>query len=359
MKHRDPRGFLLLISSILCLFLVAEVGIRTLDAWNGNGFFSDHRNLVKQRKQRTIAFPFRTFGFDLYKEIDGKRYILSSHGDPYLLEKQPDTIRIVALGGSTTQNIIGGPDYPRSLQKMLKERHPDKNIEVINLGMSAYATPHSLILLELDVLSWSPDFVILSHNANDLLATYFKDFTFDYSNKYAHPFYYANYGAQFSLPNQILQWSHFYWFLRGKIINTWTYHTDFRRESYGPEPPQVSQEVFRRNLETFAAIAQSNGIHVLFGTQPLEPSKEYWERHMGFKHFSRFYDAVIYPLHEEFVSHHRRFNEIIREVAREMKATLVDNTFSDQKYFVDFVHNTPEGIEKLAENYFYVLETKL
>ena len=55
---------------------------------------------------------------------------------------------------------------------------------VISVASSAYATPHSLTLLSLDVLSWDTDLVILSHNINDLQAAYMPGFKPDYSHKY-------------------------------------------------------------------------------------------------------------------------------------------------------------------------------
>ena len=83
----------------------------------------------------------------------------------------------------------GGRHYPLVVQSELRERLGRDNIEVISVANSAYATPHSLILLELDVLSWDPDLILISHATNDLTATYFPDFAYDYSHKYSDPYY--------------------------------------------------------------------------------------------------------------------------------------------------------------------------
>jgi len=94
---------------------------------------------------------------------------------------------------------------------------------------------------------------------------------------------------------------------------------------------------------------------VVLGTQPLETSEEYWNRHMRYKKYN---GIVTYPLHSEFISHHQRFNEIIREVAREQKAYIVDNEkiFAGKSvFFIDFVHYSKKGLEQLARNYYNVI----
>ena len=227
------------------------------------------------------------------------------------------------------------------------------------MGNSGYATPHFLILLELDVLSWNPDLVIVSENINDLLASYFPGFAFDYSNKYRNPAFLRS----SSLQEQLFGWSRFYWLVKSRLealsYKLAELNEDiYIRKSYGNEPPAESQEVFRRNLKTFASIASSAGIPVLFGTQPLELSEEYWSRHMRYKKYN---DVVVYPLHEEFVLHHKKFNDIIKQAGREAGVPVVDNGAifaGNRAFFVDFVHYTKEGVEKLAENYYDMIVSR-
>jgi hypothetical protein len=65
-------------------------------------------------------------------------------------------------------------------------------------------------------------------------------------------------------------------------------------------------------------------------------------------------DIVVYPLQDEFVSHHRYYNTIIEEVAAETKSFYLDNDAilrGETDYFVDPVHYTRKGVEQLADNY--------
>lgn len=349
----EKKNVLAFFLSLIFIFLLTEVGARIFDRLHGQDFLDN-----KVRASRTII-PFRMFGPDFYAEKDGIKYISSRHQELYPLKKSENTFRIVAFGGSTTQNFIDGVHYPLVLERLLNARYPQRTIEVINVGNSAYATPHSLILLELDVLSWDPDLVILSHNFNDLLVSYFPDFAYDYSNKYKTPTFLPEKGNISAL----VEWSRLYWILKSRLEALSYKIADFNedvylRRSYGKDPPEKGQLVFRRNLKTFFAIALSRRIPVIFGTQPLEPSEEYWSRHMRYKKYN---DIVVYPLHEEFILHHRTFNKIIKEVARETGSLVVDNDAifaGERAFFTDLIHYTKEGVEKLAENYYDIIVSR-
>jgi hypothetical protein len=347
-----------LLISVLFLFifvLVLETTIRAYDMLHGRGFFSVNRNLLS--KSINPIRPFRTFGSELYKNENGVKYISSCHGELFTIKKPNGTFRIVVFGGSTTENDYSfeeaGIHYPLILQSELRESLGTKAIEVINVGNGAYATPHSLILFELDVLEWEPDMIIVSHNINDLLAAYWPKFTFDYSNKYGHEYYsIPEYKSIFTFSNALFQHSQLYWVIRGRIGKlTSNESRELRRKSYGIEPPQLASKIFIRNLRTFVAVAKENGIRVLLGNQPLQPSEEYFIAHMGYKPYN---SIVTYPLHNEFVNHHRTFNKAIKQVAEETRVLFIDNESKlggNKEYFIDFIHYTPKGVSILANNY--------
>ncbi len=347
-------NFLLSALSLIVVFLVVETAIRTNDMVRGDGFFSGKRNLLSKGIKSVL--PFRTFGFDLYKKKNGALYITSCHGEIFPVKKQNGTFRIVVFGGSTTENASAFKKekihYPGLLQSELRESLDTKKIEVINVANDAYATPHSLILFELDVLSWKPDMIVVSHNFNDLLAAYWPNFTYDYSNKYSNEFYLPDYESTYTFSNILFQHSQLYWKIQRrikKIIGKGG--SEIQRRSYGKDPPQILVEVFTRNLRSFIAIARERGIEVLLGNQPLQESEEYFARHMGYKPYN---SIITYPLHDEFVHHHKILNEAMKQLAEETHALFVDNKSElgdNKEYFIDFVHYTPKGVHKLANNY--------
>lgn len=330
------NGWLVLLS-LLAFLAAAEGGLRLYDFVRGRS--PTYTVQVK---------PYRIFGLDLYETGDGRMQIRSRHGETFPLEKPPETVRVVAFGGSTTVNksvfTRSGAHYPLRVQQILAAHLPERNVEVINVGNEGYATSHSITMLALDVLSWDPDIVILSHNFNDLTASYFPGFRPDYSHKFAHDYYVPG------LDELLLKRSRLYRLADARLRRLASF--PIRRRSYGPTPPAPGQAVFERNLRSFVTLAQANRITVILGTQPLEATSE-----QAFDQALRNkpYNAVVtYPEHEEFVLHHQAFNQIIRDVAQSTGSTLVDNELifgGNSILFSDFLHYSEAGVERLARNY--------
>jgi len=354
MKGQKFRSIFLSLLSLILVLLFLEAAVRTYDLLQGKGFFTADRNLLAEPMKKIV--PFRTFGFDPYVIVGDNTLISDRWGRQFPLKKAAGTYRIVCFGGSTTEDLVEGHHYPELLQEELRQRAQTEKIEVINVGNSAYATPHSIILLAIDVISWQPDLVILSHNINDLLVLYWPGFRPDYWNKYRNEFYtLPDLSARYTWSNVVFQHSRLYWFLHARLDSIRQKRAlenpVIRRRSYNEKKFQQAAGVFERNLKTFITIAQANDIGVILGTQPLEPTEEYFNRHIAYKPYN---DIVLYPPHNQFLKHHADYNRIIREVAHEMKVDLVDNESifgGNRIYFIDYVHYTKAGIQKLADNY--------
>lgn len=340
--------------AVFVLFLgVLELGLRLVDVVRGRGFDWDERNLLVN--QRPLV-PFRGFGFDPYVETAAGRVISSRWQEHYPLEKPPGTFRIVAFGGSTTENRVEEMHYPLRLQQLLRERLGRDDIEVINVGNQAYATPHALNLLLLHVVHWEPDLVILSQNVNDLTAAYFPGFRPDYSNKYSNEFFLPDHENRYTVPSVLLQHSQLYWFLVGRLTK---FEVGLRpgepivRERYGMEPPGEARAIFEHNVRSFVRYAQAHGIPVVIGSQPFTPGLPFFDIHWGFKPDS-YKAAVRFPEHEEFVAHHAAYNRSLERMAAALDVVFVDNDAAlggREEYFTDSVHYTRAGIERLAESY--------
>ena len=90
---------------------------------------------------------------------------------------------------------------------------------------------------------------------------------------------------------------------------------------------------------------------MLLATQPLHSGKEYFNRHIRHKPFN---NVVVYPLHQEFVAHHKAFNAVIESVSNESNIWFLDNSpnMDDRdELFIDFVHFTLAGVQTLAVSY--------
>ncbi len=355
MNRARTKKLVLALCSVAATLLAGEALIRASDHRRGIGFFSSAGNPLAEAAPSVL--PFRTFGFDPYRTVGGRTFISDTWKRRFPLRKAEGTYRVVCFGGSTTAHRMNGRDYPGILQRLLREGANRKTIEVINAGNSGYTTAHSLILLGLDVLSWQPDLVVLSHNINDLTALYFPGFRPDYWNKYRSGYFSVpDFSERYTWNNVLFQHARLYWFLaaalrphgfrdlaaRGRAI---------RRAPYPEELVARGEEIFRRNIETFVAIAKDRDIKVILGTQPHEPSEEFFVRHMGYKPYN---DVALYPPHGQHLDIHERYNEAIRDVAEERGVGLVDNArdfAGETRYFIDHVHNSDEGLLKLAELY--------
>jgi hypothetical protein len=348
------QKLLLMIISVFGTLLVLEIGLRSFDAARGYGFLTARRSELATPLRPTR--PFRGYGYDYYQVRDGTTFISSRHGELYPFEKPDGTVRIVVFGGSTTVNARAfgeaGVHYPLLLERRLRSRS-DKPVEVINVANSGYATPQALTVLSLDVLSWAPDVVILSHNVNDRHAQYWDDFQLDYSHVYSHPFFSVpDYRSRYTLANILFQHSQLYWLLKDRIrgLTSPTY-PPLERRSYGMVPTAAAVEVFERNLKSFADVALANGIEVLFASQALEPSEEFFCLQLCEQPFN---DVVAYPLHDEILAHHAYYNGVIERVAAEKGLWFLDNEAflgGRREYFVDHVHYSVRGVEALADNY--------
>lgn len=91
----------------------------------------------------------------------------------FAVDKRPETYRIFCVGGSTT---AGFPyemtvPFPKQLELMLREDQPQKNFEVINLGLSAI---NSFTVVDWipEILAQSPDLILMYMGHNEFYGAY-------------------------------------------------------------------------------------------------------------------------------------------------------------------------------------------
>lgn len=92
-------------------------------------------------------------------------------GEP-LVDRDSTTLRIVAIGGSTTfDSQVSGNDrtWPARLQYWLRASAPDLGVEVVNAGTPGYRVIDNSIRLLTELPKYCPDLIILYHAHNDLI----------------------------------------------------------------------------------------------------------------------------------------------------------------------------------------------
>jgi len=86
----------------------------------------------------------------------------------YGLEKPENSIRIAAVGDSTTygEGVNLEDTYIKQLEKILNN-HCNKKVEILNFGASGASTINELELIERKVLLYKPDIIMLQMDSND------------------------------------------------------------------------------------------------------------------------------------------------------------------------------------------------
>ena len=252
-------------------------------------------------------------------------------------------IRVNCLGASTTGNYIRynnqNYSYPMELEKTLKGAFPGLNIEVNNCGQGGYTSAEILIKFLLDTIDTKPDIVVIYHAYNDLEPSLTADFQSDYSHAKRNlgEIYYL-YRLVSKIPDIPLEswnfllnyclFSQNIGFNLLKVVSRGT--ADIKNDFKG-------LGTYRRNIEHIINICKANGVHVIASTfcQYLYPEVK------NDKVYLRYFEGG------------KLENQVMRELAKMHNLPLVDNEYlipQEDKYFVDTVHFTPEGMQLLARN---------
>lgn len=312
------QALLLVGFSLLLGLLGLELAARSYSYWLGKGFWS---------RPHSFESPFFVTydGPVPYFEGEGAFF---RHGVRVPIRKPADELRVVCLGGSTTVNERALPEenYTRLAETGLRRSFTQKRVVVLEAGGDAFATAHSVVNFSLRLLALEPDVATLLHNINDLTAQNFGErLQPDYANKYLDDAFLAfehrgGFGGivfRTSRAAQMLRW-------RFTILKK-----VFEKNSYGERVanPEDGRAAFRRNLVTFVAVARAHGVAPVLITQ----SHAAGEAAIG----------------GEFLV----YNDLVRAVARETGAALVDAgpLLSGQtRFFVDDVHMNGQGLAELA-----------
>jgi len=257
--------------------------------------------------------------------------------------KPEGLIRINCLGASTTGNDINyrnkNYSYPMELEKILMSAFPDLKIEVNNCGQGGYTSAEILIKFLLDTIDTRPDVVVIYHAYNDLGPSLTPGFQSDYSHakKNLGETYYL-YRLVSNIPdipleswNFLLNYCLFSQNIRFNLMDVISRGAaDIKNDFKG-------LSTYKRNIEHIINICKANKIRVVLSTfsQYLYPEIQNNEIYL------KYYEGT------------KLENNVMRELAAAHNVPLVDNELlipQEDRYFVDTVHFTPEGMHIVAEN---------
>lgn len=157
--------FGLLLCTVAILFLIAEIFVRAR-LYFKYGTFTGFQAITEYNKDIGLQTPkpgLKIAGIEI-----------NSHGfrSPELSNKNPGTLRLGFLGGSTTfsaEVTANNLTWPAVVTSKLAEMYPDNNFEYINAGVSGYTTSDSSANLKTRLAIHDNDILFIYHGINDII----------------------------------------------------------------------------------------------------------------------------------------------------------------------------------------------
>lgn len=302
--------------------------------------FSYKRNEVIDKNQ-VLTYPIHSNEYNSFKE-PLKLNNFGHFGNDFSLKKDDKKIRVACLGASTTANNLADKDrdysYPIMLEEKLNQQNDCKAYEVYNCGIGGWQTPDIMINFFLNILPLRPDYIVIYHAYNDLRSYLTDDFELDYSHST------KNLGEElykikraYYFP-KITFW-HSYEGLKDKCLGTGNVRNDVLKIIQKSQPNINNQfkdlVVEKELIKNIVIVCRHHGIRVILSS---------------FAH----YMYSDQPAHYKYREGIKIENILRKDLADEFDLPFVDiDTLipRDDKYFVDAIHFTPEGMQLMAESF--------
>lgn len=341
-----PRAAIRIVA-VLVLGVITVVSVEA--AWRVTERIADGIPLTtffpRHGDTQFLLSPFLVFGPRIEHQIVGRELPEQAYFDAAgfrtneaVEAKPPGEFRILAVGGSTTENYrnSAGLHWPLVLECRLREAGRP-NVRVLNASMSAYSTAHTLIRLQFDLLDYEPDMVIVMHAINDLNVTYralAAGLPVDghYRSKYVNRHFTNMLGDDDVV-----------------LFRSWRGLTELLRPAPSDSEPvkgydlEPGRSYFERNLSMIAALLRHRGAFGVFLTMPIREDRV--DEHRTNPENA---GLVYLPTSDALRSDMDVYNRTIQAVADSSQGILsVDMAAQfpdDRSLFLDIVHYTTEGV---------------
>jgi len=165
------RKILYLAVMVVALLAVCEVGLRARQWVRYGSFAASVRDpMLEYDPQAELLVPKP--GYEVKgARLDIKINSLGFRGDDFERTKPPHTVRIAAIGASTTfcaEVSNNHRTWPHRLQEKLAAAYPDVRFEVINTAVGGYTAAENLRNLTHRVLPLDPDLAIYYEGNNEI-----------------------------------------------------------------------------------------------------------------------------------------------------------------------------------------------
>ncbi|HLP57443.1 MAG TPA: SGNH/GDSL hydrolase family protein [Candidatus Deferrimicrobium sp.] len=295
---------------------------------------------------RYIPHPYFNYTCNpAFRDFDGTQpYNSRGFRRPEWPPKKKGTLRIVALGGSTTYGMYskdGNDVWPALLEKKLQAQWGPA-VEVLNLGIPGFTTHEIIGVTAMLVPILTPDIVLIHVGANDAFAACYPDEGGPDNTKFRFSFSYR------PIPGVLM-----FLMRHSRLVRVLIFRYAVTSKGYlpgdmissmqYPHPPdeevvknavKATGNYFRQNIGSLITLVKNTGAIPVLLTHPLNPR---WE-----------YPTKIFYRH--MVEAHRRNNRIIIEMAQIYHVPVVDlyTPMREVGYFSDAIHESPTGMDTKA-----------
>lgn len=349
--HLNLRPILNIALTLIVPIVFLEFGMRLWFSLRGTqaekiAYIYSWGEIAEQLRFRGV--PYLNYGLaPTYPGVNSLGYRNAEIAIP-----KPDGVfRIVTLGGSTTYGeLIDDPQqaYPAQLQRILREEYGYSQIEVINGGVPAYTSWHSLVNFQFRVLDLQPDLVIVYDGINEL------------GSRAVPPESYAgippNAGTwRTDAPNLGISTLYRYiainagWIEDPRLITYRFQQFDPRLRCcenltdeelaarFDANPPIY----FERNLRNLAALAELHGIAVVFSSWTYFPDETVNN-----------FNLMVKPYRQDAIAQQ---NTVLAAISADTSAEFFDLhavlPYNPDYWFADGIHLTPLGTTEQARLY--------
>lgn len=264
---------------------------------------------------------------------------------PEFANPKGDVYRIVCLGESTTFGCtLEATDrpWPRLLEQKIRSRlDPSRPVEVINAGTPSFTLENNLARLKSDILPLQPDMLISYHGYNgfELLHD-----SFPATSVSAPP-------AYISRPLRLLALAEY----KARVF-LFRRQLTARLKSQPPSVPNLVETAYGRAYQHLIDFARTNHIRLALATHALAVDGD------SDPAVIEFYRAGFPAVHW-LMAANRLHSALIATLSRLHPQTrLIDagkGLDGQHSQFIDLVHLTQEGRERLAENVFLAIQEDL
>jgi lysophospholipase L1-like esterase len=280
---------------------------------------------------------------------------LGLRSDEIASQRSPRELRIAVIGASTvmgTYSRSNADTFPAQMQRILRQRYPDRPINVINAGIVGYSLQDERNMLDKIVLPLSPDIVLIYPGGND-----FTSYCRAADQDTGKPRYTPR-----PLPKPFLPG----WWMSGEMLRK---NTVFLRpappSSAAPAPTPVQTQAaapaardFEPELRRFAAeldalisTAKKSGVAAaLIGSayayRPAMPRREIEALSATARYYAPCFDV------DSLMALQSTRNELMRAAATSAGAGYIDMNDllpGGTRYFGDAAHFTPAGEDLAAQ----------